>query len=245
MGAFLLGIVLALVPMPRGLRYRLRLRAPAAARRADRLAGAALPVIVGAVVALLVAAIPPGTAPSLRLWSVGAAVGLATGIPFALERRGWRRRVATLPPLVEPAAAGPHTTEATRAAAEALDRGDATATGELLAPLLGAEPQPEPLRLAALVSARAGRSRDARLQALRASQLDPERWDVLLDVGVALCRRGRFADGVRLLERGAELSGRSRPTLLLLASGEAIAGRLRDAVTVLDEIEGVSRGRRR
>jgi hypothetical protein len=243
-GDLLLGIVLALVPMPRGVRYRLRLRAPGAARRADRLAGAALPVIGITVVGLLVAAIPPGPPTSLRLWSVGAAVGLATGIPFALERRGWRRRIATLPPLAEPVASGPHTGEATRAAAEALDRGDVAAAGALLAELED-EPDPERLRLAALHAARAGRGGAARLQALRASQLDPGRWDVLLDAGVALCRRGHFTAGVRLLERGVELSGRSRPALLLLASGEAVAGRLREAVTVLDEIEGVSRGRRR
>jgi hypothetical protein len=244
MGAWPLALVLALLPMPRSLRYRVRLGAPLAARRADVLATAALPLIVVGVLALLTAAIPPSTAPSLRLWSVGAAIGLASGIPFALDRRALRRRVASLPPPPEPRAVGTRTDEATRAAAETLDRGDDAGAGALLAALEG-EPDPERLRLAALLAARAGRGRAARLQALRASQLDAGRWDVLLDVGAALCRRGRFADGVRLLERGAEVSGRSRPALLLLASGEAIAGRLREAASVLDEIEGVSRDRRR
>jgi Flp pilus assembly protein TadD len=104
---------------------------------------------------------------------------------------------------------------------------------------------PEALRLAALLSARTGRARAARLQALRAAQLDPARWDALLDTGVALCRRGRFAEGVRLLERGAELAGRSQPALLLLAAGDATAGRLREAVSVLDEANGVSEPRPR
>ncbi|TMD09512.1 MAG: hypothetical protein E6J03_01580 [Chloroflexi bacterium] len=244
MGAWPLAVVIALLPMPRSLRYRLRLATPGAARRADRLAATALPVIVVATLALLVAAIAPGTAASLRLWSVGAAIGLATGIPFVLERRGLRRRVATLPPLPEPAALGAHTAEATRAVAEALDRGDAAAARTLLVPLLEADPEPEALRLAALLAARAGRARDAGLQALRAAQLDTARWDALLDTGAALCRRGRFGEAVRLLERGAELSGRSRPALLLLASADATAGRLREAVAALDEAEGVS-GRRR
>lgn len=246
MGAWPLAVVVALVPMPRTLRYRLRLAAPEAARRADLLAGAALPVILVAVVGLLVAAIPPGVPPALRLWSVGAAIGLATGIPFALERRGLRRRAASIPPLAEPTAVGAHTSAATRAAAEALDRGDTAGAGAMLVPLLEGEPDPESLRLAAVLSARSGRARDARFRALRAAQLDGARWDALLDTGAALCRRGRFADGVRLLERGAELSGRSPAALLVLAAGSAMAGRLREAAAAMDEAEGVAvSGRRR
>lgn len=212
MGAWPLAVVLALLPMPRTPRYRLRLAAPAAAARADRLAATALPVIVVATLGLLAAAIAPGTPSSLRLWSVGAAIGIATGIPFALERRMLRRRAASIPPLPEP--------------------------------VLEADPGPDGLRSEALLAAHAGRGREARLLALRAAQIDPGRWDVLLDTGAALCRRGRFADGVRLLERGVDLSRRSRPALVLLAAGAATAGRLKEAAAAMDEAEGVS-GRRR
>jgi tetratricopeptide (TPR) repeat protein len=244
-GGWLVAVALVLVPMPRSLRYRLRLAAPTAARRADRFAGAALPLIAAAILALLVATLRPGSPPSLRLWLVGAAIGLATGVPFALERRSLRRRVSAIAPLAEPSAVGAHTTAGTRAAAEALDGGDTAGAETLLAPLVEAGSDPEALRLAALLSARTGRARAARLQALSAAQLDPARWDALLDTGVALCRRGRFAEGVRLLERGAELSGRSRPALLLLAAGDATAGRLREAASALDEANGVSEPRPR
>jgi hypothetical protein len=233
--------MLALLPMPRSLRYRWRLAAPAAARRADHLAAAALPLIAVATLALLGAALLPATPPPLRLWSAGAAVGLATGIPFSVERRRLRRRVAGIPPLGEPVAVGMHTTALTRPAAEALDRGDPEPAAALPGALDDEEgPEPEALRLAALAAVRTGRVRASRLAALRASQLDPARWDVLLDTGAALCRRGRFAEGVRLLERGAELSGRSPAALLVLASGDAAAGRLREAVSALDEAGGVS-----
>ncbi len=243
MATWPLAVVLALLPMPRSLRHRWRLAAPAAARGADRLAAAALPAVVTATLALLGAALLPATPPPLRLWSVGAAVGLATGIPFTAERRGLRRRVNAIPALAEPAAAGPHTTARTRPAAEALDRGDPGAAAALLEGLAEAGADPEALRLAALAAARTGRVRAARLAALRAAQLDPARWDALLDTGAVLCRRGRFAEGVRLLERGAELSGRSPAALLVLAAGDAAAGRLREAVGALDEAAGVSRYR--
>jgi tetratricopeptide (TPR) repeat protein len=232
-------LALALLPMPRSLRHRLRLALPGAARRADRLAAAALPAIAVASLALLMAAALPGSPTSLRLWSLGAAAGLATGIPFALERRRLRRRAGGIPAPREPEAVGPHTAESTRGAAEALDAGDLPRAAALLEPLREAR-DPEVLRLAALVSARAGRARAARLEALGAAQLDPARWDALLDVGSSLCRRGRFAEGVRLLQRGAELSGRSPAALLALASGEAVAGRLHEAVSALDEAGGVS-----
>ncbi|HEY0409457.1 MAG TPA: hypothetical protein VGE42_04245, partial [Candidatus Dormibacteraeota bacterium] len=154
---------------------------------------------------------------------------------------GLRRRVAGIPPLAEPVAVGAHTTARTRPAAEALDRGD-PAPAAALAGALGDDEgrDPEALRLAALAAARTGRVRAAGLAALRASQVDPARWDALLDTGAALCRRGRFAEGVRLLERGAELSGRSPAALLVLAAGSAVAGRLREAVGALDEAGGVS-----
>ncbi|HEY2705153.1 MAG TPA: hypothetical protein VGL20_15845 [Candidatus Dormibacteraeota bacterium] len=246
MASWLVAVVLALLPMPRSLRYRWRLAAPAGARRADRLAAAALPVVVTATLALLGAALLPTTPPPLRLWSVGAAVGLATGIPLTVERRGLRHRVDAIPPLAEPTAAGPHTTARTRPAAEALDRGDPGAAAALLEALDDGEgPDPEALRLAALAAARTGRVRAARLAALRAAQVDPARWDALLDTGAALCRRGRFAEGVRLLERGAELSGRSPAALLALAAGDATAGRLREAAGALDEAGGVSGPRAR
>ncbi|MEA2671161.1 MAG: hypothetical protein QOG45_1381 [Chloroflexota bacterium] len=241
MATWVLAVARAVLPAPRSLRYRLRLTAPAAARRADRLAAAALPVIAVATLALLGAALLPATPPPLRLWSAGAAVGLVTGIPLAMERRGLRRRVAGIPPLAEPVAVGAHTTTPTRAAAEALDRGDPAPAAALPGALDdGQGRDPEALRLVALAAARTGRVGAARLAALRASQLDPARWDALLDTGAALCRRGRFAEGVRLLERGAELSGRSPAALLVLAAGSAVAGRLREAVGALDEAGGVS-----
>jgi len=240
---WVLAAMLALLPMPRSLRYRWRLTAPGAARRADRIAAAALPVIAVATLALLCAAILPATPAPLRLWSAGAAVGLATGIPFAMERRSLRRRVAGIPPLAEPVAAGMHTTPLTRHAAEALDGGDPGPAAALPGALDDEDEEgrdPEVLRLAALAAVRTGRVRAARLAALRASQLDPARWDALLDTGVALCRRGRFAEGVRLLERGAELSGRSPAALLVLAAGDAVAGRLREAASALEEAGRVS-----
>jgi predicted Zn-dependent protease len=238
---WLLAAMLALLPMPRSLRYRWRLTAPGAAGRADRIAAAALPVIAVATAAPLCAALLPATPPLLRLWSAGAAVGLATGIPFAMERRSLRRRVVGIPPPAEPVAVGVHTTALTRPAAEALDGGDPEPAAALPGALDDEEVRdPEVLRLAALAAARTGRVRAARLAALRASQLDPARWDALLDTGAALCRRGRFAEGVRLLERGAELSGRSPAALRVLAAGDALAGRLREAVSALDEAGGVS-----
>jgi hypothetical protein len=238
---WVLTAILALLPMPRSLRYRWRLTAPGAARGTDRIAAAALPVIAVATVALLGAALLPATPPPLRLWSVGAAAGLATGIPFAMERRSLHRRVAGIPPPAEPVAVGVHTTALTRPAAEALDGGDPEPAAALPGALDDEQGRdPEVLRLAALAAARTGRVRAARLAALRASQLDPARWDVLLDTGAALCRRGRFAEGVRLLERGAELSGRSPAALRVLAAGDAVAGRLREAVSALDEAGGVS-----
>jgi hypothetical protein len=242
---WLAAVALALLPMPRSVRFRWRLSAPAAAVRADHLAGAAPAALWTGILALLGAAAWPGQHPSLRLWSVGAAIGLATGIPLVLERRGLRRRVASLPPLAEPPALGTHSTAATRAAAVALDAGDPAEAAALLAPPLDEGTDPEALRLGALLEARSGRTRPARLLALRASQLDPARWDALLDTGAALCRRGRFAEGVRLLERGVELSGRAPAALLVLAAGDATAGRLREAVSALDEAEGVSARRGR
>ena len=241
MAIWVLAAMLALLPMPRSLRYRWRLTAPCAARRADRIAAAALPVIAVATLALLCAALLPAPPPPLRLWSAGAAVGLATGIPFAMERRSLRRRVAGIPPPAEPLAVGAHTTARTRPAAEALDGGDPEPAASLPGALDDEEGRdPEVLRLAALAAARTGRVRAARLAALRASQLDPARWDALLDTGAALCRRGRFGEGVRLLERGAELSGRSPAALRVLAAGHAVAGRLREAVSALDEAGEVS-----
>lgn len=242
---WLAAVGIALLPMPRGLRYRWRLAAPGAAARADRIAGTALAALWIGILALLLAGAWPGQQPSLRLWCAGAAVGLATGLPYVLERRSLRRRLATLAPLVEPAAAGPHTTDATRTVAEALDHGDLAAAAELLGPGVERSDDPEALRLGALLAARRGTVRPARMLALRAAQVDPARGDALLDAGAALCRRGRFPEGLRLLERGAELSGRSRSALTLLATGAATAGRLREAAAALDEAEGVSGRRRR
>jgi tetratricopeptide (TPR) repeat protein len=217
-----------------------------AARRADRLAAAALPILTLATLALLLLAAVPRTVGGVpRLWLLGAAIGLATGLPFALERRTLRRRAAAIPPLVDPPALGTHTTGPEAAVAGAVDRGDLGTAQAMLVPLLEDGSNPEALRLGALIAARRGEVRAARLQALRAAQLDPSRWDALLDTGAALCRRGRFAEGVRLLNRGAELAGRSRPALLVLAAGHATAGQLREAVSAFDEARGLSAPRGR
>ena len=240
------GVALAVLPMPRSLRHRLRLRAPTAARCADRLADAALPAIVLALLGLALAVACPRTPAGVpRLWLAGAALGLATGIPFATERRQLRRRARGLGQPPDPLPRGPHTTAREAAVVEAIEAGDDAVARERLDPLLAAAPAVEPLRLGALLEARRGAGGASRVLALRAVQLDARRWDVLLDAGAALCRRGRFQDGLQLLERAVELSGRSRHALLVLAAGQAVSGRLREASATLDEADGLSEARRR
>lgn len=239
------GVALALLPMPRSLRHRLRLGAPAAARCADRLADAATPAIVLALLTLAGTATwphPPGGVP--RLWLAGAALGLATGIPFTAERRRLRRRVRGLGQPPEPRPRGPHTTARELPVVEALEADDDRLARERLGALLAGAPGAEALRLAALLEAGRGAAGAARLLAVRAVQDDARRWDALLDAGSALCRRGRFRDGLHLLERAAELSGRCRRALLVLAAGQAVSGRLREASAILDEVDRLNAARR-
>jgi len=241
LGALIGGAALALVPVPRPLRYRLRLRFPAAAPRADALADRAILVILVAAVACAVLAAGPHRwlpAGVDRFWLVGAGLGFALGIPFALDRRVLRRRLRDLPPLEIPApplavAGDPHAP-----AAAALAAGDPAEAALLLAPAVAADPPDvDALRLAALAAVAIGDWRVARACALRAVKVDPGRWQVLVEIGTALCRGGRFSDGVRMLEQAVQSSRGSPSAQFALAQGLATAGRLREAVAILDRVE--------
>jgi len=229
------GVVLGLAPMPRPVRYRLRLRHPAAARASDALADRAVPVLLLLAAALAAMGLRPGVNGALRLFWLGSAFGLVTGLPYVVERRGLRRRLRELPPVPDPveetcarlpdgplqqALAGG---DARLAAGEAagMERDDLTA-----------------LRGGAMAAALLGDTRAARARALRAVQLEPAEWEVATQTGLALCHRGAFGEGVRLLERGVEVSQRSWLAELTLAHGLALAGRLRDAVEALDRSQG-------
>jgi Flp pilus assembly protein TadD len=126
-----------------------------------------------------------------------------------------------------------------------MEWGDLAGARERVDLLLAGGPTAEALRQRALLEARGGASRAARLLAQRAVQVDPRRWDALLDVGAVLCNRGRFRDGLQLLERGVELSERSGRALLVLAAGQAVAGRLHEASATLDEADRLSAAPRR
>ncbi|TMC47683.1 MAG: hypothetical protein E6J14_15070 [Chloroflexi bacterium] len=218
------GALLAATPMPRPVRYRLRLRHADAARSADAIAGAALPVVLTTVVLTAVLAAVPVVAAGLRpLWA-GVAIGLLTGVPFVLERRGLRRRLQgmTLPP--DPVDQLPDDIDLDAVVATVRSAGDA--------------PDLDGMRVLALATASVGDSRSARAYALRTAQLDPERWEVLLETGWTLCLRGRFGEGVRLLDRASQLRSGDPRSERVHAAGLLLAGRLRDAVAALNRAEG-------
>jgi Flp pilus assembly protein TadD len=94
------------------------------------------------------------------------------------------------------------------------------------------------LRSGAMACAVLRDQRAARALALRAVQLDPLRWEVAAQTGLALAQRGRFGEGVRLLERAAEVSKAHHRAELMLAQGTLLAGRLREAAEALDRSRG-------
>lgn len=234
-----LGAVLALAPIPRALRYRLRLRRPDAAAAADRVADASLAALL-AVTAMTVAAafVVPRR---LMLLPLFAAVGLLTGVPYVIERRSLRRRLRTLVPPADPLTAiveGPHA-EAARILAL-----DPIAAAALLGEALAERPADvDALVLRALAAAAAGDPRTARACALATLQRDRTRWRVLADTGTVLCRRGHFGEGLRLLRRAVDAAppAAERDAERALAAGLAVSGRLREAAQSLDRVEGRSR----
>jgi hypothetical protein len=234
-GAWLGGLVLGATPMLRPLRYRIRLRHPAAARASDAIADRMLPLLLVVALLFFVVGIRPGMDPAFRLFWIGSAFGLLTGVPYVIERRRLRRRLRVLPAVAEPleelARALPLLAEV-----EALRRGDT-------APALAEAARRERddlvgLRLGAMADAVAGDTRGARARSLRALQLDPGAWEVASQTGLQLCRGGRFGEGIRLLERGEEVSAGHHRAELMLAHGYALAGRLREAVEALDHLQG-------
>jgi hypothetical protein len=229
------GVLLGAVPMLRPTRYRLRLRHPDAARVADAMADRVLPLLVLLIVVLAVVGLLPGQAPALRLFWLGSAFGLLTGLPYVHERRGLRRRLRELPPPADPV------DELCRAmpddpAARALAAGDAQHAAALAAER--DRDDPAGLRAGAMAAALLGDARSARARALRAVQVEPPVWEVPAETGLHLCRRGGFGEGVRLLERAVEVSGGAARAELMLAQGLALAGRLRDAAEAFDRAQG-------
>lgn len=239
--AVVAAVVAAVVLLSRVVRRassRMRLRSSVAARRLDSLANSIVFIVAAATLLCGAAALlPQSLLPSGldRAWLVGSTIGLATGIPFAAERRRLRRHLRDLPVPDDPVVIAPLRGIPHAAAVAALARGDLADAIDELRPAIEAEPpQPEALRLRALVAAAQRDSRSARAYALRAAQLDHSRWDALLDTGLALCRRQCWNEGLRLLHRAVEISGGDARAQLGLAQGEAMAGRLREAVNALE-----------
>lgn len=231
MGEWLGGALLGALPMPRPWRYRLRLRHPAAARASDAIADHMLGVVLVVALLLFVIGIRPGMDPAFRLFWIGSALGLLTGLPLVVERRALRRRLRTIPPVPDPlddlARALPD-----HPAVHALQEDDPARALDLVR---GADrDDPVALRVGAMASAMRRDQRAARALALRAVQLDPTQWEVASQTGLALARRGRFGEGNRLLERGVEVSRGHHRAELMLAHGMLLAGRLRDAAEALD-----------
>ena len=229
------GVALAMVPMPRPVRYRLRLRHPAAARVANAVADHALPVLLVLTAVLLVVGLLPGLDAALRLFWLGSAFGLLTGVPFVHERRQLRRRLEALPPVHDPLDELRDALPTDPAAARLLD-GDPP--GALA--LVGEKERDDPagLRVGAMAAALLGDAKTARARALRAVQVEPPVWEVPAQTGLQLCRRGQFGEGVRLLERAADAAAGHYRAELMLAHGMSLAGRLRDACEALDRAQG-------
>lgn len=244
-----LTLALLLVPLPRSRRARWRLRHPSEAENADRLADSAVWVVVAVCSTfVLLASVPglPGNVP--RLLPLGAAAGIATGIPYVLDRRAMRRRLRAaerprdpLPPRHPELAGSP--------AAALLASGDGAAALAALGPLPEKPEGPE-LRLRALAAALVGDAELGRACAARCVQLDPSAWPLLTDTGLLLCRAGRFTAGIGLLEAAAARGQASAPddgverhqVCVALVEGLRCAGRLREAVTAMD---GCDRGNMR
>jgi hypothetical protein len=221
--------------MPRPLRYRIRLRHPAAARASDAIADRVLPLLLVVAMVLFVIGIRPGMDGAFRFFWIGSALGLLTGVPFVVERRRMRRRLRSLPPVADPVqemlgALPDH--PATRA----LQHGDAGEAVRLVRDM--DRDDAFGLRVGAMACAMLRDQRAARALALRAVQLDATRWEVPAQTGLALVLRGKFGEGVRLLERAAEASGGHHRAELMLAQGTLLAGRLREAVEAFDRVRG-------
>jgi tetratricopeptide (TPR) repeat protein len=236
--AALVVVIVMLSRWTRHLSSRARLRSRTAARRLDALADSTVYIVAGATVLCLAAALlPQSRLPGGldRAWLVGTTIGLATGIPFAVDRRSLRRRLRDLPVPDDPVAVVALAGAAHAPAIAALAAGDHAATAELLRPALDMDPpDPEAMRIRALSAAASGEVRVARAYALRVVQVDRRRWDALVDTGLALCRRQQWGEGLRLLHRAVEVSDSDSRAELALAQGQAMAGRLRDAVAALD-----------
>jgi len=235
MGEWLGGAVLGAVPMPRPWRYRIRLRHPAAARASDAIADHMVGVVLVIALLLFVIGIRPGMDPAFRLFWIGSALGLLTGVPLVVERRGLRRRLRGIPPVADPEE------ELQRAlpdapAVHALRDGDPARALEILRD--ADRDDLDALRIGAMASAMRCDQRAARALALRVVQLDALRWEVCAQTGLALARRGRFGEGNRLLERAVEVSKGHHRAELMLAHGMLLAGRLRDAAEALDRSRG-------
>lgn len=217
--------------MLRPVRYRLRLRHPAAARASDAIADRTMPLLLVAALILFVIGIRPAMDPAFRLFWIGSALGLLTGVPFVVERRRLRGRVRSLPPVADPV------DELARAlvgvsGVAALCDGDAR--GALATADERDRDDVVGLRLGAMACAVLGDQKGARARALRAVQVDATAWEVAAQTGLELCLRGRFGEGVRLLERAADVSHGHHRAELMLAQGMSLAGRLRDAAEALD-----------
>lgn len=245
------GALLLVLPAPRGSRQRLRLHHARAAAVADRLADTGTSVLLAlAIAAFGAAAIPrlPMFAPRLYLVAIG--IGLLTGVPFAAERRSLRRRLRGVEPPPSPLPprrlSGLLDAETLRVAFDNLAAlpPDARAALAALGPVeAGGAPTVAELRLRALATASLGDVRRARAQALRAVQLEPSEWPLLADTGLLLCRAGRFPHGVRLLEAAEARSAHDADARRALAEGLRLAGRLREAVAVIEgrDREGLPR----
>jgi hypothetical protein len=233
--AWLGGALLGATPMPRPVRYRIRLRHPHAARASDAIADHILSLLLVAALLLFVIGIRPGMGATFRLSFIGSALGLLTGVPLVVERRRLRRKLRGLPPVADPLAemlgALPD-----HPATQALQRGDAAEVLRLVRDIDSDDPYG--LRVGAMACALLRDQRAARALALRAVQLDAQRWEVAAQTGLALAQRGRFGEGIRLLERAAEVSSGHHRAELMLAHGMLIAGRLREASEAQDRARG-------
>jgi hypothetical protein len=234
-------LVLALAVLGSGLRHRLRLEHPRWARAADAAADRVV-LVLGVLVActVVLAVLAPGPADAsggVRILAGGAAIGLLTGVPFAVERRDARRRLREAPPPREPLPLPPFEADGDDpdiAAALATLETDPAASLGLLGELDPAAASAADLRVRAAAAALLGDGRLARACALRCIQLDPGRGDDLASVGLLLARGGRFREGIRVLERAIEAAPELTQPRLALVEALRLAGRLREAVNALE-----------
>ena len=203
-----------LIPGTRTARARRRLRHPEGAAVLAGLVDRAHLVLLAPAAAAAVSALvpgPPGQAP--RLYPLGMAAGFLSGIPWILDRRALRRRLASAP-----AAAG------SPPAPVAGDPRALAAVGDVAgarrAALGALRADPPRLGVAAgtgLMLCRAGRFRDGIELLERAAELAGD------------ARRARRREGGADTETPGERQAR-----LALVEGLRLHGRLREAVIALD-----------